>query len=73
MLPGPFKCQICHDIFVQKEGDYHWYCQPCRDIKITEMEDCEHKEHDHGICLDCEKDITNDLVGEAEWIRDQEE
>lgn len=31
-----------------------------------EAEECPHDEHDHGICLDCEKDITNDLIGKAE-------
>lgn len=27
---------------------------------------CEHNEHDHGICLDCDADITDNLVGAAE-------
>lgn len=30
------------------------------------FEPCEHNEHDHGICLDCGKDITDNLVGAAE-------
>lgn len=28
--------------------------------------ECEHEEHDHGICLDCGKDITDELVTKAE-------
>lgn len=31
-------------------------CQDC----------CPHDEHDHGICMDCGKDRTDDLVGAAE-------
>jgi hypothetical protein len=35
-----------------------------------EMDECPHDEHDHGICLDCGKDIMDDLVGAAEMARD---
>lgn len=35
-----------------------YYCAPC---------DCEHDETDHGICIDCGKDCTSDLAGEAEF------
>lgn len=35
-----------------------------------EQEECDHPEHDHGICLHCEKDIFDDLVDRAEWARD---
>jgi hypothetical protein len=31
-----------------------------------EKEECDHDEHDHGICLACGEDITDTLVGEAE-------
>ena len=33
-------------------------------------EQCPHDEHDHGICLDCGKDITDDLVAQAENASD---
>ena len=33
-------------------------------------EECPHDEHDHGICLDCGKDIFNDLVAQAEFAAD---
>lgn len=35
-----------------------------------EEEQCPHDEHDHGICLDCGKDIWEDIVGAAEMRRD---
>lgn len=36
----------------------------------SEEEECPHDEHDHGICLECGKDIFDDLVGEADFRRD---
>ena len=38
-------------------------CQDC----------CQHEEHDHGICLYCEADITDNLVSKAEayWEGDR--
>lgn len=38
-----------------------------------EEDECPHDEHDHGICLDCGKDIFDDLVGAAEMARDAAE
>jgi hypothetical protein len=35
-----------------------------------EQEECSHDEHDHGICLNCGKDIFDDLVGRADFLRD---
>lgn len=35
-----------------------------------EMDECPHDENDHGICLNCGKDIMDDLVGWAEMQRD---
>jgi Fe2+ or Zn2+ uptake regulation protein len=37
---------------------------------IEEENDCPHDEHDHGICLDCGKDITDALVEQAENASD---
>lgn len=34
------------------------------------MDDCPHDEHDHGICLECGKDIWDDIVGAAEMACD---
>lgn len=39
--------------------------------KEKEQAECPHDEHDHGICLDCSKDIFDDLVGRAESMRDE--
>lgn len=39
--------------------------EPCENEKCQEC--CEHNEHDHGVCMDCEKDITDDLVCAAEY------
>ncbi len=33
-------------------------------------EECPHDEHDHGICLDCGKDVVDDLVAVAEFAAD---
>ena len=30
-------------------------------------EECEHDEHDHGICLHCGKDVWDDVVAAAEF------
>lgn len=38
-----------------------------------EQDECPHDEHDHGICLDCGKDIMDDLVDAAEMARDAAE
>lgn len=35
------------------------------------QEECPHDEHDHGICLDCGKDIMDDLIDRAEMMRDE--
>jgi len=34
-------------------------------------EECPHDEHDHGICLDCGKDILDNLIDRAEMMRDE--
>lgn len=34
--------------------------------KKIETDDCPHDEHDHGVCLDCGKDITESLIARAE-------
>jgi hypothetical protein len=39
--------------------------------KQEDQDECPHDEHDHGICLDCGKDIFDDLVGRAEYLRDE--
>ena len=52
-----YDCDKCHDTRELPSGDI---CPDC----------CEHDEHDHGICLDCGKDIFNDLVGAAEFRAD---
>jgi hypothetical protein len=36
-----------------------------------EQEECPHDEHDHGICLDCGKDIMDELIGRAELLEDR--
>ena len=33
-------------------------------------ETCPHDEHDHGICLECGRDIMDDLVAAAEFAAD---
>jgi hypothetical protein len=41
-------------------------CLECFDYDDKCQECCPHDEHDHGHCLGCDKDITDDLVGAAE-------
>lgn len=31
---------------------------------------CDHPEHDHGICLECGADITDELISRAEYRAD---
>jgi hypothetical protein len=42
-------------------------------IPEPEADDCPHDEHDHGICLDCGRDIHDDLVAAAEFNADSRE
>jgi Fe2+ or Zn2+ uptake regulation protein len=53
-----WNCQLCGDTGELPDGQI---CAEC----------CPHDEHDHGYCLDCHKDILDDLVGEAELLRDE--
>jgi hypothetical protein len=41
-------------------------CFVCFDHDDKCQDCCSHDEHDHGVCLDCEKDCTDELVGVAE-------
>jgi hypothetical protein len=41
--------------------------------ELEYQEECPHDEHDHGICIDCGKDIMDDLIGRAEMMRDAAE
>ena len=55
---------------------YENYCYKCRDTGELANGDtcpdcCPHDERDHGICLDCGKDIMDDLIGRAEILRDE--
>jgi len=34
------------------------------------QEECPHDEHDHGYCLECGKDILDDLISHAELMRE---
>jgi hypothetical protein len=38
-----------------------------------EQQECDHEEHDQGICLACGADITDTLVGQAEDAADARE
>jgi len=38
-----------------------------------EQQECDHDEHDHGICLACGADITDTLAGRAEDAADARE
>lgn len=35
--------------------------------QVIEDDECDHKDHDHGMCLYCGKDIMDDLVAAAEY------
>ncbi len=39
--------------------------EPIKEIEDDEDE-CMHDEHDHGICIDCGKDISDYLICRAE-------
>ncbi len=54
------RCEQCnHEI--DEYADGLTLCAAC---------ECPHDEHDHGICLDCGKDIFDDLVAAAEFNAD---
>lgn len=59
------KCGVEADSRQEHEARReHW--GECQDDGETCSECCEHVETDHGICSDCESDVTDMLVGRAE-------
>ena len=48
-------------------------CDDCGKPSDTDLcqDCCPHDEHDHGICLECAKDIMDDLIDRAEMLRDE--
>ena len=51
-------CEKCGDSGSLPNGDT---CPDC----------CSHDEHDHGYCLDCGKDIMDNLINRAELLKDE--
>lgn len=49
---------------IEEGSDAISWCRSC--VVEDDQENCPHDEHDHGICLDCEKDLTDSLAGRAE-------
>ena len=49
-------------------------CQPCAGSEAArlyrEQQECDHDEHDHGHCIECGADITDELAGLAEDAAD---
>ena len=52
------------DIPTMPQGDFNM--PPGVSASDIPGNECDHPEHDHGICLDCGEDITNDLVSKSE-------
>jgi hypothetical protein len=42
-----------------------------REKRREEQEECPHDDHEHGVCIECGKDIMDDLIGRAEMMRDE--
>ena len=40
-------------------------------LLLPEQDECPHYEYEHGICLDCGKDILNYLIGQSELLEDE--
>lgn len=40
-------------------------CDTCNDEKEDCQECCDHMDLDHGVCLDCGADLTDDLANRA--------
>jgi hypothetical protein len=36
-----------------------------------EQAECPHDEHDHYICLDCGKDLLDDMIARSDLLRDE--
>jgi hypothetical protein len=36
-----------------------------------EQAECPHDEHDHYICLDCGKDLLDDMITRSDLLRDE--
>lgn len=55
-----YSCELCEDTGVTKAGES---CAVC----------CEHAELDHGICMDCGIDRTEDLMAKAyDYFKDRD-
>lgn len=70
-------CRFRDDKFSEliREGRGEAHDAKCRrrDFDQGIEPECEHEEHDHGICLYCGADITDRLVDAAEYAKDQME
>ena len=58
---GELECGGCGG-FGRLESPSH-QCPECSGTGIVE---CPHSDYDHGICIDCGRDCTNELAGRAE-------
>jgi hypothetical protein len=47
-----------------------WEAAKAERDRLAYQEECPHDEHDHGICLDCGKDILDDLIARADLLRE---
>ena len=54
-----------------QEALREWQQRKQQKEKEQEQAECPHDEDDHGICLDCGKDILDDLIGRAELLKDE--
>lgn len=66
-------CEFSETILSESTEDHCEHCgNSCELADGSTCPDCcPHDEHDHGICLDCGKDIMDDLVGRSELLRDE--
>lgn len=67
------ECLLCQAAMEasRAEATLEYEQHLARRRKEQEQEECPHDEHDHGICLDCGKDIMDDLIGRADFLEDR--
>lgn len=65
-----YSDDLCEDCFKMEQSKQEALAGYAAHKRQQEQEECDHDEHDHGICLSCGKDIFDDLVAAAEFRND---
>ena len=58
------------DESAERKHYYELWLKERQQKQLLDKDECPHDEHDHGYCLECGKDILDDLISHAELMRE---